>query len=194
MAAVTIAAGTPRLDVSRVLNSTAKVLLRRAPSLLLLGLPFVWLPDVVAGLKLPKDVSDLLAFALWGLSLVFIGGASLITYRELSGSDPVGFRGAIAVGARRWWAMWSLSFICVGPAVVGLLFLVVPGIAFMTTSVSAFSIAIVEDKKPVEAFTASQTLSKGSRWQIAGLLGVAALTIGVILAAAVAAAALLSDH
>jgi len=185
----TIAEGTPRLDVVRVLNSTANVFLRRAPSLLLLGLPFVWLPDVVASLNLPKDVSDLLAFALWGLSLVFVGGASLITYRELSGGEPVGFRGAVAVGVRRWFTSLRVGFLCVGPAALGVLFFVVPGIAFMTTCLSAFSIAIVEDKKPIEAFTASQTLSKGSRWQIARLLGVAALTVAVFFGAALAAAA-----
>jgi hypothetical protein len=187
MAAGTIVANARRINVSWILRATGWVLVRRALDLLWLGLPFVWLPSVIAELAPKVTVLDV---AAWCVSLVFVGGASLMTFRELSGGERVTLRVAISAARRRWGSMWRIGLLCAGPAALGLLLFVVPGVAWMTRCAAAFSVAMVEDKKSGDAFVRSQTLSQGSRWQVAGLLGIAALGIVAIYGAALAMAAL----
>jgi len=175
MTVATVPANEPRIDVGWVVSSTLKVLQRRAVDLLLISLPFVWLPSVLSAFLPEENRSLVLARGLLGL--VFVGGASLLTFRELSGGARLTAWEAIGVGSRRFGTLWGVSLISVAGAALGLVFLIVPGIILIAGRMAATTVAVAENKKAYESLDRAWSLSKGSKWRLAGLLGIAATVI-----------------
>jgi hypothetical protein len=173
------AAAEARIHVGWVVNSTVRVIFRRSLDLLLIGLPFVFLPNALAGL-LPQNMWQVrLAAGLPGL--VFVGGVSLLTYRDLSGGARLGAGAAIAAGARRFGTLWGVSFVSNICAALALLLLIVPGIILLVAWSPASTIAVVEDRTAFSALDRAWALTKGSRWRIAALLGLSLLAIVFLL-------------
>jgi hypothetical protein len=159
MTAAVLAAGEPRLDLGWTINATASLIRRRFVDLLVVGLPFVWLPNLLAGF-IPRDFSAL-QFVAGFPALVFIGGVSLLTYRDLTGGARVDGAAAIRAGASRFGALWAVSFISGLMWILGLLLLVAPGIVAMSCLSTASTSA--------GAIGRAWELSKGSRWRLVGL-------------------------
>src|ERR1700722_3160926 len=109
MTTAAVVSNEARVDVGWVVSATARVLLRRAVDLILISLPFVWLPSVLSSF-LPVEAYQLRLLS--GLpGLVFVGGASLLTYRELSGGARMTAGQAIAAGAGRFGTVWGVSIV-----------------------------------------------------------------------------------
>jgi hypothetical protein len=160
-----------RADVGWIVGATVNVLRRRAVDLLLIGLPFVWLPNVLAPL-LPPDLYPL-RFATGVPALVYVGGASLVACRELTGGERLDALAALRVGLRRFWTLLLISLISGLMALVGALLLVVPGIFIIVSFMAASSIAVAEDRGSTAALERAWLLSRGSRGRLAALLGIA---------------------
>ena len=140
MTAAVIGAVEPKLDVGWVAASTARILFRRSVDLLIVGVPFVWLPTFLTGF-LPPEPSGLQLVA--GLpALVFCGGASLLAYRDLTRMrlmacrrDP---RGLPATSG----TLWAVGFTVGLLDLLGLVLLVAfpassPWASLMTASTAA---------------------------------------------------------
>jgi hypothetical protein len=160
---------------------------RRWLDLLIVGVPFVSLPYVLSGL-IPDAIGSggrtigLLA----GLpGLVFTGAASLITYTELSDAPRVTAGEAIRRGAGKFGSLWGASFIANLGIIFGLLLLVVPGVIAIIGWTAAQSAVVVEGKTAGAALSRSWELTRGSRWRLAALLGIAALAVLGLLVAMV---------
>ena len=167
-----------RLETGWVVSATARVLAGRALDLLILGLPFVILPAAVANL-LPDDLKALRLFT--GLpSLFFIGGASLLTYRELSGGERIGVGAAMRESARRFGTLWGISLISNLAMAVGVLLLVVPGIIVAVGWMPASTAAMAEGKTAFDALDRAWQLTRGSRWRLFGLLCIAVAAVFVL--------------
>jgi len=143
---------------------------KRALDLLLLALPFIVLPNVLAGF-LPQDLR-VLGLALGLLSLLFVGGATLITYRELAGEKRLTFGEVLGQAAPRFGTLWGLAIVRNLGVGVGLLALVVPGLMLLAAWMPATAIAMVENKGATESLDLAWRLTKGSRWRLAGLMAV----------------------
>jgi hypothetical protein len=188
MTAATLIAGEPKLDLGWVIRSTAGVLRRRAGDLVLVSLPFVWIPSVVAGFAPDNRGLQLLSNVP---ALIFTGAASLITYQELAGGLPVSAGQAIRAGAARFGTLWLIGLASGIMTVLGLLLLVVPGVIAAVGFSTASAVAVVENKNAVPSLERAWNLSRGQRWRLTGL---AALLIpvflGVVLVGAVIGAVL----
>ena len=178
-AAVVGGGAPPRLDMGKTVNSTLKVLLARSLDLLVIGLPFVFLPNALVELLPP----DLRVFRLAaGLpSLIFIGAGSLLAYREMTGGPRVGIGEAISAGARKFASLWGVGLISNIGAALGLLLLIVPGVVLASSLAAASSAVMVEGMTTTAAIDRAWRLSEGSRWRLAGLLAITFLAIAVLL-------------
>jgi hypothetical protein len=180
MTAVSAAeAAEARVDVGWVVNASLRVISRRWLDLALLALPFVVLPQLLGGL-LPPDQALLRPLA--GIpSAAFIGGAALITYRELTGRDRMTFLQLLRAGVRRFVTLWLISAIKTVAVGLGLVLLVVPGMVLLVAWMPAAAIAMVEDCGSTLALVDAWSLTKGSRWRLAALLCVQAAAAAIIL-------------
>jgi hypothetical protein len=168
MTAAMLTASEPRLDLGWTINATANLIRRRFVDLLIVGLPFVWLPSLLAGF-IPREFTAL-QFLVGIPALVFIGGVSLLTYRDLAGGARVDGAAAIRAGASRFGTLWAVSFISGLMWILGLLLLIAPGIVAMSCLSTASTAAMVEDDGSAGAIGRAWDLSKGSRWRLVGLL------------------------
>jgi hypothetical protein len=163
------------------MGATFRVLRKRALDILIVGAPFVLLPQILAGF-LPAELSRLSVVA--GLpGLVFSGGVSLMTYRELTDGARLSAGEAIHRGLGKFGTLWGAGFLSGLGIALGTLLFVVPGvillIGWMTTSTSV----MVENLTAYAALDRAWTLTKGSRWRIAGLSGLVLLIVlGLFLA------------
>jgi hypothetical protein len=171
MTAVTAAEDAePRIQVGWVVESSLRVVSRRAVDLVLLALPFVVLPDLLIEL-LPADLRLLRAFA--GVpGAVFVGGATLITFNELTGRERMSFGRLALAGIRRFVTLWLISAVKTVAVGLGLILLVVPGLILLMAWMPATAIAMVERKGSTAALVEAWRLTTGSRWRLAALLGV----------------------
>jgi hypothetical protein len=113
-------------------------------------------------------------------ALVFVGGATLIAYRDICGETPVGVAQAISEGGGRFGSLWLVGLISGVATLVGLLLLIVPGL-LITAILSTASAAVVVEHMPAsQALRRARALSKGSRLRMLGLLAIALLAIGLI--------------
>lgn len=180
----------PQLGVGETVKVTLGVLRARALDLFLIGLPFVLLPSVLIGF-LPENLwQPRLAVGL--PALVFIGGVSLLTYRDLSGGARLSAGGAISAGARRLGTLWGVGFLSGLGFLAGLLLLIVPGVILIAAWVPANAAAMVEELTASAALSRAWALTKGSRWRIAALLGIALAAIVILLLIQVLLGALLT--
>ena len=190
MTAAAIAATAPaRVDVGWVVSSTIRVITRRSLDLLILGLPFIILPGALGNLFPPELGVLRLVTGLPGL--IFIGGASLMTYRELSGADRLGLGAVISAGARRFGTLWGIAWVSNVATLLGALLLLVPGIIVAVGWMPASTAAMVEDKRTFEALDEAWRLTSGSRWRLFGLLCIALAAAAVLVLVVVAAGAVL---
>jgi hypothetical protein len=180
MTAVSAAeAAEAQIHVGWVVNASLKVISRRWLDLVLLALPFVALPQLLGGL-LPPDQALLRPFA--GIpSVVFIGGAVLITHNELAGRDRMSFAQLLRAGFRRFVTLWLISAIKTVAVGLGLVVGIVPGVVLLVAWMPAAAIAVVEDCGSTQALVEAWTLTRGSRWRLAALLCVQAAAVAVIL-------------
>lgn len=180
MTAAAITASEARLDIGWVVSATLRVLRTRAVDLLLVALPFLWLPDLIAGFA-PDSRPLQLLMGLPGL--VFTGGGSLITYQELAGGLRVNASDATRQGAARFARLWLIGLASGVMILVGLLLLIVPGIIAGLGFCVAPSVAMAENKNAIPALERAWDLSRGQRWRLLGLTGlVLAASLGVLLA------------
>ncbi|MEJ0065894.1 MAG: hypothetical protein WDM85_11080 [Caulobacteraceae bacterium] len=172
---VTTASDEPKLDVGWVVRSTANILRRRAADLLVVAVPFVWLPNILIAF-LPDQLNRLQILA--GIpGLVFVGGGSLLAYRELTGGERLTGAGAISAGAARFGTMWAIAFISGLATLVGLLLLIVPGVIATVGFMSASTAAMAEGRGSSAALERAWSLGRGSRWRLTALLGLGLLCL-----------------
>ena len=184
MTAVASGEAAPALDIGRVISTTSRVLVRRALDLLIIGLPFIYLPNMLVEF-LPSELSAVrLAAGLPGL--IFIGAVSLLAYNDIAGEPRVDAGTAIKAGAGKFATLWGVGLISNIGAGIGLLLLIVPGVVLGSSLAAASSAVMVENITVTAAIERSWSLSKGSRWRLAVLLLVALLAVGLVLLATVA--------
>lgn len=170
-----------RLGVGWVLSATFRVLAKRALDIFIVGAPFVLLPQVLAGF-LPPELSRLgVAAGLPGL--IFSGGVSLLTYRELTGGPRVGAGDAINRTLGKFGTLWGVGILSGLGIAIGTLLLVVPGVILLVGFMTATTAVMVENLTAYTALDRAWALTKGSRWRIAGLSGLVLLiVVGLYLA------------
>ncbi|HVN00552.1 MAG TPA: hypothetical protein VMT68_10090 [Caulobacteraceae bacterium] len=184
------AMNAPRADVGWIVRTTINVVRRRAIGLLMIGLPTIWLPSLLAAL-LPPELAPL-RYATGMPALVFFGGASLLAYREITGGERVGGLRALGVGLRRFVTLFLIAMVSGFMAVVGLALLVVPGLFVLAAFMAATTAAVAEDKGSAAAMDRAWLLSRGSRGRLAGLMGIALVAYVLMLVFALLAAAIVS--
>ena len=161
-------AAAPPLDLGRVIEATLRVTTRRAADIIVVGLPFVFLPNMLVELLPP----DLAVFRLaTGLpSLVFVGGVSLLAHREITGGARIGAGEAIAAGAGKFFSLWGAGIIANIGALIGLVLLVVPGLVVLASLAPASTAIMVEDETAAGSVQRAWNLARGSRWRMTALL------------------------
>jgi hypothetical protein len=193
MSAAAITAEEGKLDVGWVVGATWRVMRTRAVDLTLVALPFLWLPSMITGFA-PNNKP--LEFLMNLPALVFTGGASLITYRELSGGERIGASDATRQGAARFGTLWAVAFLSALITIAGLVLLIVPGIITAVGLCGASTAVMAESKASVPALRRAWELSRGQRWRLSGLGGLlilavlAVLLVGVIIGAILGATGL----
>jgi len=179
MTAATITATEPKLDVGWVAKATGDVLRRRAGDLILVALPFVWLPSVVTGFAPDNRGLELLSNIP---AMVFTGGASLLTYRELTGGERLTAGASIREGAARFGTLWVAAFVSGLATLLGLILLIVPGIIVALGFATAATVVMAERKTAMPALERAWSLSRGNRWRLAALGGLVILVTLALLA------------
>jgi hypothetical protein len=171
MVAVTAHAGEPaRLNIGAVVSSVWRVLWRRSVTILLVGLPFVFLPNCLAAF-LPSDVGAL-KWAAGLPGLVFVGGVTLLAHRELTGGERVGAGQAIRAGVSNFGKLWGVAVVSNLATLIGLVLLLVPGFIVLLGWMTASAAAVVEGHGVFDSLDRAWTLSRGQRWRLLALLGI----------------------
>src|ERR1700722_19093770 len=178
MTAATLTADEARLDIGWVVSATLRVLRTRAVDLLLVALPFVWLPSLINGFA-PDNRALQLLMNLPGL--VFTGGASLITYQELIGGLPVTASDATRAAVARFGTLWLVGLASGVMTLIGLVLLIVPGVIAALGFCAASTVVMAENKTPVPALERAWNLSRGQRWRLLGLVGLLMIAVLVLL-------------
>ncbi len=179
MTAVALTADDAKLDIGWVVSATLRVLRARAGDLALVALPFLWLPSVLTGFAPDNKPLELLMNLP---AVVFTGGASLITYQELTGGIRVTASDATRQGAARFGTLWIAAFLSALATLAGLLLLIVPGVIWGLGFCTGSAVIMAENKNSVPALERAWTLSRGQRWRLAGLAGILlGASLGVLL-------------
>jgi hypothetical protein len=168
-------ASVQQVDISQVISTTLRTFRARAPDLLVLSLPFVFMPQILVGLLPPE-----LARLNWIASLpelIFGGAATLLAYRELSGERRLAAWEAASAGLGRFGSLWGMGFISGLATIVGLILLVVPGLILMIGWAPATAVLMVEERTSYGSLGRAWRLTQGSRWRIAALVGLATLAV-----------------
>ncbi len=177
-----------RLDIGWVVGATWRVLRTRAGELILVALPFLWLPSLISGFA-PDNRAVQLLMNLPGL--VFTGGASLITYQALTAGQPVTASDATRASARRFGTLWLVALASGLLFVVGFVLLIVPGVIAGVGFCTASAVVMAENKNTVPAMERAWDLSRGQRWRLVGLAGLLLVaSLGVLLAGVIVGAIL----
>jgi hypothetical protein len=180
------------LEVGRVISTTFGVLARQWPMLLVLGLPFIALPDVLATFARPEDAG--LARLLANVpSIVFVGAATPLAYCDLRGLPKRGVGELVGRGFGKFGSLWLIYVITGLASVFGFVLLILPGLMITAIWIPASAACVVEDLNSSRALERAWRLSKGSRWRLLGLLavGAGACALVVILLLIVASLAVL---
>jgi hypothetical protein len=139
------------------------------------------------GGKLSGNPSELLGLALAVMVLAFVSMIAIIisqtalafaAYQAVCGI-PISVAGAFRAGLGRFWpfvGMIILEMIGLG---LGLVLLVIPGMILLTMWYMSVSVCVVERLGPVASLRRSAELSRGSRWQIFGLIAVFVIGFGI---------------
>lgn len=181
MTAAVIGEQEGQLELGWVVRGVLGVLRRRGLDLALVGLPFVVLPNVLVAFipNTPYSIQLLTNLP----AMLFTGGATWITYRDLAGGQRVTAGEAIRTGAARFGGIWGVSIVSGIGTILGLLLLIVPGIILSLGWMAAIPVTVVERKGVTASLDRAWTLTRGSRWRLAGLLaiGVVAIVLSMVL-------------
>lgn len=165
--ALAVEATAARIHIGWVVRKTFSVVGQRAGPLTLLALGLIFLPQLLVEF-LPKGSSGISLVA--GLpGVVFGGAASLITYQQLAGPEPISGMDALRAGGRRFGALWVLGLLSGAAELVGLLLLIVPGLLLMVGWIPATAVVMVEGLNATPALRRAWDLTRGNRWPIAAL-------------------------
>jgi hypothetical protein len=179
MSAASLTSDEARLDIGWVVSATLRVLRSRAGDLILVALPFLWLPSVISGFA-PDNRAVQLLMNLPGL--VFTGGGSLITYQALTGALPVTAGDATRASAARFGTLWLVALASGLLLIIGLVLLIVPGVIAGVGFCTASAVVMAENKNTVPAMERAWDLSRGQRWRLVGLAGLLLVaSLGVLL-------------
>lgn len=188
MTAAAITSSEPRLDIGWVVGATWRVLRTRAVDLILVALPFLWLPGLIAGFA-PDNRPVQLLMNLPGL--VFTGGGSLITYQTLTAGLPVTASDATRAAAGRFGTLWLVAIASGLLFVIGLVLLIVPGVIAGVGFCTASAAVMAENKNTGPAMERAWDLSRGQRWRLLALVGLLLVAgLGVLLAGGIVGAIL----
>ena len=183
MTAASLTSDEARLDIGWVVSATLRVLRTRAGDLILVALPFLWLPSVISGFA-PDNRAVTLLMNLPGP--VFTGAGSLITYQTLTGALPVAAGEATRAGASRFGTLWLVALASGILLVIGLILLIVPGILAGVGFCTASAVVMAENKNTVPAMERAWRLSRGQRWRLVGLTGLLLVaSLGALLVGAI---------
>jgi hypothetical protein len=175
----------PSLSIGRVFSRTFEILKERWPSWTMLFIAFSIAPSMVFELIRWQRgvVNEGVLEAMKGLpgESIITGALTLCLYiaatrgvfdlyagRRTSGGD---WLGAISV----FWPCLGLSILVNLAVIIGLVFLVVPGLFLMACLSVALPARVAEGPTVDNAMRRSFELTKGSRWQILGIILIGAL-------------------
>jgi hypothetical protein len=179
MTAAAITPSDARLDIGWVIGATWRVLRTRAVDLILVALPFLWLPSLISGLA-PDNRPVQLLMNLPGL--VFTGAGSLITYQTLTAGLPVTASDATRAAAGRFGTLWLVALASGLLLIIGLVLLIVPGVIAGVGFCTASAAVMAENKNTTPAMERAWDLSRGQRWRLVGLAGLLLLaSLGVLM-------------
>jgi hypothetical protein len=188
MTAAALTSSEARLDIGWVVGATWRVLRTRAADLILVALPFLWLPSLISGF-VPDNKAVQLLMNL--PALVFTGGGSLITYQTLTAGLPVSAGDATRAAAGRFGTLWRVALASGVLLLVGLVLLIVPGIIAGVGFCTASAVVMAENKNTGPAMERAWDLSRGQRWRLVGLAGLLLVaSLGVLLAGVIVGAIL----
>jgi hypothetical protein len=164
------AANPPQLSIGRVVGGTFRTVSARIAPLLILAIPFVFVPQVLTGF-LPKDLER--ASLLANLpGFIFDGAAVLITYRFLTDGGGASAGEAMREAMGRFGAIWGMNILAGLGMLLGLVLLIVPGIYVGVSWMVALPVLMIEKARVTDSLQRSWRLSQGQRWRLAGLLGI----------------------
>jgi hypothetical protein len=169
----------PRIYVGQVFAQSLSVAWTRLPALAVLAFAFIFVPQALTGF-LPPELERIGLIA--GLpGLLFEGAAALITYRQVSSSEPIGAIEALRAAMRRFGSLWGMGIISGLGIGLGTLLLIVPGVFLIIAWMPATAAIVAEDIGATTGLDRAWSLTRGCRWALAGLL---LLIVGVSLAVA----------
>ncbi len=171
MASTTLAARTEasQLDMGWVVRSTFQVVGRRFGALVVLALPFVFIPQALTGF-LPAELNRLGTLANLP-ALIFDGAATLLACRQLSGAAALPSGEALRAGMRRFGALWGLAIVSGLAILLGAILLLVPGVVLLLGWLPANAVLMAEEKTVFASLDRAWALTRGARWRLAGLVG-----------------------
>ncbi len=188
-----------RLDIGRVIGGTFGVIGRHFPtyavlSLILAGGPLL-LISLIQGQAVHGDVLDREIFfdldplqAFWaafgGLAAIVFGailqGALIYaTVQDMNGQRP-SVHESLATGLREFMPLIGVSILLGIAIVVGMCFLIVPGVILGLMWCVAVPCLIAENTSVTGAFDRSADLTRGNRWRIFGLVVITWLAFTVV--------------
>jgi hypothetical protein len=186
MASIPVA--VERFDMGRVVSRAFGVIGRNLVLFFGLTLLLTTLPQILSSLLFAAgDGSDLSAVYIAAFigslvsaigSYILTGALSYATVTDLNNDRPT-FAKALGVGLRYAFPLFLLALVSMFGIYLGMIFLLVPGIIIGLMWSVAAPAMVTEGLGVFESLGRSRALTKGSRWQIFGLLLVAFIVVFV---------------
>ncbi len=177
------------IDVGRVIPSALGEIRKNAGSFVLMALVLAGIPAFLvayASYDPASGAADYGEVAFWirGLPGTLIGyllqaATIAMTVSSLSG-EPAGLRPSLLLGLRRILPILAATILSYLAIVVGLVFLLVPGLILFTIWILIVPVIVEEQAGVFGSFRRSAELTAGSRWRVFALLAIVfAIQIGV---------------
>ena len=96
-------------------------------------------------------------------------GALIYALARIKSGQPVTYREAMAVGVKKWFALFAARFIAGILISLGALLLIVPGVMLAVRYALLDPAVVLEDKGISASRARSVTLTAGRRWEIFGV-------------------------
>jgi len=123
----------------------------------------------------------LIVAVLCGLLGLWIASALFLKQRAIGGDEAMTTGDALQAASRRVLTMFVAGILFGVAVVVGLILLVVPGLILMVSLILYMTLALFEDKGPVDSLVGSHKLVWGNWWRTCGVLTVMGILLFVIL-------------
>lgn len=184
-------AGTEKLDIGTVIQTTFGVVRRNFVSFGLISLAFAGIPALIIGLAAPRGSAEALTnpgaagtIALGVLvsivaTAVLQGALVHMTAADLSGRS-VSTSAGITTGVRNFLPLLGIGLLMGLGVGVGFLFLAVPGIILAIMWSVTVPASIVERLTITSSFARSRNLTRNNRWRILGLSLIMLIAIVII--------------